>query len=355
MLSVKTVFFPLDEQLQLKEKNWSEGVVKGAVWLSGVVDSFAEAAEVFERIGQLSMSESTIWKRIEKWGPQFEAREAARQEQANTLPQRGGANSQQPARQPKSVGAKIGAAMDGVKVHIRQEGWKELKIGCLFDIEVRPTFDRDTGEWVPLPHAVNNTYVTHLGGPEILGQLVWAEAKGRDWDDYYDTQVIGDGAPWIWNLARHYFFDARHSVDYYHALEHLYQAAHLLHPTDPDQARRWAKATETTLFQGHSDRLAHQLAQQATGHSQRAQDLLTEAEYFLNNHRRMQYLELREDGYPIGSGMVESGAKQFKARFTGAGMRWSRDGIKRLLPIRADILSRRFDLVWDDVYSSPLN
>ena len=69
----------------------------------------------------------------------------------------------------------------------------------------------------------------------------------------------------------------------------------------------------------------------------------------------MQYMELREDGYPIGSGMVESGAKQFKARFTGPGMRWSRDGINRLLPIRAAILSHRFDQVWDEVYSSPLN
>lgn len=66
-------------------------------------------------------------------------------------------------------------------------------------------------------------------------------------------------------------------------------------------------------------------------------------------------MELREDGYPIGSGMVESGAKQFKARFTGSGMRWSRDGINRLLPIRAAILSDQFDLIWDDIYSSPPN
>ena len=45
------------------------------------------------------------------------------------------------------------------------------------------------------------------------------------------------------------------------------------------------------------------------------------AGYFENNQHRMNYLELREEGWLIGSGMVESGAKQFKDRFTGPGMR----------------------------------
>ncbi len=67
----------------------------------------------------------------------------------------------------------------------------------------------------------------------------------------------------------------------------------------------------------------------------------------------MQYLELREEGYPIVSGMVESGCKRFRARFTGAGMRWSRTGAERLIPVRAAILSKRFDQVWNTVYNLP--
>jgi len=60
----------------------------------------------------------------------------------------------------------------------------------------------------------------------------------------------------------------------------------------------------------------------------------------------MNYIEMREEGWPIGSGVVESGAKQFKARFSGPGMRWSRTGAENLLPIRAAVLSRRFDHTW---------
>jgi len=75
--------------------------------------------------------------------------------------------------------------------------------------------------------------------------------------------------------------------------------------------------------------------------------------YFEKNKRRMNYLELRADGWVIGSGMVESGGKQFKSRFCGSGMRWSRSGAKHLLPIRTAILSQRFDQLWQKAYYSP--
>jgi hypothetical protein len=57
----------------------------------------------------------------------------------------------------------------------------------------------------------------------------------------------------------------------------------------------------------------------------------------------MQYQEFREEGYPIGSGTVESGIKQFKQRLTGAGMRWSRPGADRMLVIRAAVMTKTFD------------
>jgi hypothetical protein len=34
-------------------------------WLSGAVDSFAEAEQVFLRIGRMSISDSSIWRRKE--------------------------------------------------------------------------------------------------------------------------------------------------------------------------------------------------------------------------------------------------------------------------------------------------
>ncbi len=85
------------------------------------------------------------------------------------------------------------------------------------------------------------------------------------------------------------------------------------------------------------------------------EELYSETGYFEKHKRRRNYLDLRTEGWVIGSGMVESGGKQFKHRFAGAGMRWSRAGAERLLPVRTAIMSDRFDQRWKAAYNSPLN
>lgn len=51
----------------LVEKHWSEGLAKDAVWLSGIVD-FEKAEEALQRIGQVGISDSSIWRRAQEWG-----------------------------------------------------------------------------------------------------------------------------------------------------------------------------------------------------------------------------------------------------------------------------------------------
>ena len=66
MTSVGLDFFPLDRQLELWDKYWSEGLAKEAVWLSGTIPSFEQAEETFARIGHVSMADSTIWRRVKR-------------------------------------------------------------------------------------------------------------------------------------------------------------------------------------------------------------------------------------------------------------------------------------------------
>lgn len=42
--------------------------------------------------------------------------------------------------------------------------------------------DEETGDGIGAAHAVNHSYVSHLGGPEVFRQMVWAEASRRGWD-----------------------------------------------------------------------------------------------------------------------------------------------------------------------------
>lgn len=82
-------------------------------------------------------------------------------------------------------------------------------------------------------------------------------------------------------------------------------------------------------------------------HSLHKNDLSHLATYFERHQRRMQYLEFREEGLPIGSGTVESGVKQFKQRLCGTGMRWRSENADRMLVIRSAVLSDDFHQLWD--------
>jgi len=342
-------FSPLDGQLKLWAKNWSEGVVKQAVWLSGIVP-YETAHKILAEIGQIHISTSSIWRQAQGWGERFQALEEEEGERASILPERW-----EPERARVLERKRLGAAMDGGMIHIREEGWKEFKVGSIFELGKEMTWDERIGEMVEMPCAVHSSYVAYLGGPETFGQRIWAEASWRDWEYAVATEVIGDGAPWIWNLALEHFYDSVQIVDWYHATEHLAAVARLIKGEGTEAAKRWFKTQASTLYQGHIDRLVLAIEAEAQSQPALAEELQKQAQYFRNNQRRMRYQEMREEEWLIGSGPVESAAKQYKARFAGPGMRWRRSGAERLFPVRSAIMSGRFDERWRQVYNSPPN
>jgi len=317
------------------------------VWLSGLVP-YAQAEAILHEIGQVNVSRSSIWRRTDIWGAKLKALEETERATANALPEQW-----QPPSRAVEPDRRMGVAMDGMMVHVRQEGWKELKVGAVFDIEVRLGKDEQTREPVQMAHAVHNSYAAHLGGPEVFGEMVFAEARRRGWEQAQDTQVVADGAAWIWNQADLHFGQSHQLVDWYHADEHLADAAKLLKGEGTPAFQLWFNRRETALYQGHAERIADELEQAANDLPKVADDLRREAGYFREHQHRMNYLEMREEEYVIGSGMVEGGAKQYQARLCGPAMRWSRSQIEKLIPIRTAILGRRFADVWRKVYNSP--
>ncbi len=343
------VFFPLDRQLRVEGRQWSDGLCKLAVWLDGLV-TFAHTESVLQQVGQMVMSDSTAWRELQRRGAQAVALEAAQRGAVMAAPER---KHIVPGEVPSSE--RLAAMMDGAMIHVRKEGWKELKVGGIGRIQLAPSRDPLTGEIVELAHTIDNTYVAHLGGPEIFGQQLWAEAHARHWSQAADTTVVGDGAAWIWNQAAEHFYDSLQTVDWYHATQHLAQAGNLIYGEGTPAAHQWLQEQKTILFEGYADRVADCLTQRAKHKRNVAKELTGQAGYFRDNQRRMQYLERREDNYPIGSGLAESGCKQFRARLTGPGMRWNRTGAENLLPVRAAILSHRFDAFWAQIQAMPLN
>ena len=317
-------FFPLDERWGIAGSKYSPELARDMVWLSGLA-TYQASQTIFARIGKRHIPSSAIWRQSQVHGERLQKRLAASEaDQEKDI-----AADEKPAQ---------GASLDGGMVHIRGEGWKEFKVGAVFDIEQRLEYDSRTQRMQWVPHATRLDYTAVLGSVQIFEPAFKQLAQPCGFPQVPIDCVNGDGADWVWNLATAVFPDSTHIVDGYHARQRLIQAAHAYHADDKTGLSETIEEWTDALFAGDVDDITRPLDDAG----------LTEHSRYFHHHReRMQYHDFREAGLPIGSGTIESGVKQFKARLTGAGMRWSRPGAERMLGIRSAVLGRDFDRLWD--------
>jgi hypothetical protein len=176
-----------------------------------------------------------------------------------------------------------------------------------------------------------------VGDVTAFENVLWALAVECDIPYAGLVVVTADGAALIWRLSADYFPCAEQVVDWFHACQHLAQAAQGRFPDDPSAAQHWTQELKALLFKGEIHLILHQFDHYA---------LNDYADYFRQHARRMQYADFRAAGFPIGSGAVESGVKQFKQRLTGPGMRWARPALDRMVVLRSAVLAHTFDYLW---------
>ncbi len=146
-------------------------------------------------------------------------------------------------------------------VHLREEGWKELKIGCMFELEDTAGAPPNLGSAEDRQErlkASRQTLVWHLGGPEAPGDRLKQEAQTRHWHRAAQTAVVADGAEWIWALAERHFPDSAFIVDWYHVKAHLWEAARAVRP-DKAPAAAWVSQHVELLYNGQARALADRL------------------------------------------------------------------------------------------------
>ena len=80
----------------------------------------------------------------------------------------------------------------------------------------------------------------------------------------------------------------------------------------------------------------------------RQEALSKEQTFFRRNQHRMNYVDSRARGLPIGSGPVEAACKNIvKTRLCRSGMRWSRQGGQRILDFRCYTKCGFWDEFWE--------
>lgn len=121
--------FPLDEQWGLNETVYSAEMAKRMIWLSGLLP-YEQCEQVFERIGERLIPSSSTWRQTQKHGQRLQTYVERQREQVSVervvLPD---------VRYDHD--RRKGLSADGGMVNIRGDGWRELKVGATFDVEIR--------------------------------------------------------------------------------------------------------------------------------------------------------------------------------------------------------------------------
>jgi hypothetical protein len=184
---------------------------------------------------------------------------------------------------------------------------------------------------------------------EEAGERLSAEAARRGIGLDEKVVCLGDGAPCNWTQFEMHFANRVEVLDWYHAMEHLWEAGNGIFGQGTVQAKRWVKGCEKRLWEGKVAGVIRVLHKESVREGAEGEAAREQIHYFETNKERMHYNQYRARGYPIGSGTVESACKQLiGARLKGAGMCWGKGkrGAQGVLTLRAALLSERWDQSW---------
>jgi len=252
----------------------------------------------------------------------------------------------------------MGIAVDGVYINLVEEGWKEVKVGAVFEVvPLSPTKQggerrrQEQTEGRERVKAQAISYCATLGSVDEFEPVQWAEACRRQLPRCWDSVVLGDGAEWIDRIHQTCYPDAVRVVDWYHACEHLAGLARQAFGEGTPLAHRWLGHRKDELWRGE----VHGVVNAITQLPATVPDKTREANYFSKHHRAMNYLEFSEMGFPIGSGVVEGGGCKgvVQGRFKRVGMRWSRQGAENLLALCCEYSSGRWQQLWTSPPQNP--
>jgi len=219
---------------------------------------------------------------------------------------------------------------------------REAKLGCVF---TQSTLDE---KGYPVRDEASTSYVGAIETAEVFGCRIYAEAIFRGLDRVQKVCVIGDGAPWIWNIAHEQFYGAIQIIDLYHAREHYWNVARETFGCDKEKIMPWTDKRRKELNQGKVEQVIKAIEHLSPSTEQGKEVLEREIGYFEKNKNRMRYNEFRRQGLFVGSGVVEAGCRTvIGQRLKQSGMHWTVKGTNSIIALRCCFLSNRWEDFWE--------
>lgn len=334
---------PRDRALGLEGGSLSPHVLR-MVGLVGAHVSFKEGHELLQELAGVAVSTKEVERQAERLG-----REIADDEKRVVEPEI-----------EREVPPTLYSGQDGTGIPMRKsetlgrEGKQEDGSAKTREVKLVTTWSAEgrDEEGIPVRDEGSITYSAAIESaasrdtdeaPSEFAQRVAREARRRRFDQAPRRVAMGDGAPWIWNVADDRFPGALQIVDLFHAKGHLWDVARAIYGPKSDLGEQWAKQRRDELDEGKIDDILDALRVHAV-HDEARKCI----EYIEHNRHRMRYPEFRAAGLCVSTGVVEAGCKTaIGARLKRAGMHWTVAGADAIIALRCCILSGRFEGFWE--------
>ncbi len=314
---------------------------------AGAVEHYEAAAQSLNEYTGLAVEGRRIQRLVNRLGPQMAQWPRPRAQASPPPPDQvfyvEGDGTGIPVRPEETQGRKGKKADQPAKT-------REVKLGCVF------TQTKENEEGKPVRDPESTSYVATLQPAVEFGGLLRAEAFQRGLALARLVVFLGDGAAWVWELARVNFPMAVFILDFFHAAEHLEWLAQALFGEETPEAKtRWELWAKLLKEQPDGlDTVLREARQSLPRRGKRRQAALQQIAYFESNTDKMRYAEYLARGLFIGSGVVEAGCKTvIGLRLKQSGMFWGVTGAQNVLDIRCLLENRQFGLFWEQ-YRKPL-
>lgn len=243
---------------------------------------------------------------------------------------------------------------------------KEALVGVSFDVEsnvrsaeevaenlVYPERKEDKHEKSKTAKAENIRYIASVEKPkrEVMEEI-YEEVK---YDKFSDEPLICvmDGALILWNLFKDVFKSIENKVmilDIIHVLEYIWIIAHVKHKEGSDSCKKYVYEKLLLILQGKVASYIMELqSEMLNGNWKKSQKAkFSKVITYLKNHKSyMKYDLYLSEGYPIGSGVVESACSHVvRDRMEISGARWGIGGSESILRLRSLAKSKDLDEYW---------
>ncbi len=291
---------------------------------------FAQVAEEMAFLFGVSVSADTVRRLTEQAGAlqvAIEQRELERLEQ-EAPPEREG-----PAVQQVSA--------DGAMVPLVGGSWTEVRTIAIGAVE------EQQGE----AHATDLSYFSRRCSADAFIRQATLPTHERGTRGAGTVVAVVDGASWLQELIDEQCPTAVRILDFPHAVGYLSKAAQAAFGAGSREAAIWLDAWASKLKTDEPADVFAAIRKLPTPTPDAATAKGTAVRYLSSRVEQIRYAAFQEQGYPIGSGIVESAGKLVvEARLKGSGMHWSPRHINPLLALRGRLCSGQWEQIWPAIW-----